>query len=84
MVLVPRTLSHIFQHRAYPRINPNNHVMEWWVESALFDTRSRVFLDSLNAVQDSPTPSDGEPVFDDSEESEDDGNIGDRNLEGNQ
>ncbi len=47
MVLIPRSLNYIFQHRAYPRINPDTHVMEWWVDRDLFNQRSLAFLKSL-------------------------------------
>lgn len=52
MVKVPRVIDHIFRFRAYPRINPTNHAMEWWVESNLFDTRTRAFLQSLESLED--------------------------------
>lgn len=47
MILIPRSISRLFQHRAYPRINPSNHVMEWWVERSLFDIRTQAFLQTL-------------------------------------
>lgn len=77
MVLIPRSLSHVFQHRAYPRINPSNHNMEWWVEQDLFDIRTRAFLETLNSSELIPTDSEATPVFDDFEESE-------NQFEGNQ
>src|ERR1700752_1145256 len=47
MIAIPRSLGRIFQHRAYPRINPDSHVMEWWVDRSLFNIRSQAFLQSL-------------------------------------
>lgn len=49
MVLIPRQISYMFQHRAYPRINPNTHAMEWWVDKTLFDIRTLSFIQTLQA-----------------------------------
>lgn len=52
MIIVPRSISYMFQHRAYPRINPENHVMEWWVDRSLFESRTLAFLKSLAYTDD--------------------------------
>jgi len=68
MILVPRSISYIFQHRAYPRINPDNHVMEWWVDRNLFNIRTQAFLQSLGQADDDAIQSAINNQQDDNEE----------------
>lgn len=52
MVRVPRSISYMFQHRAYPRIDPSTHYMEWWVDRTLFDERTQAYIAGMNSIQD--------------------------------
>lgn len=51
MILVPPVVSHLFQHRAYPRIDPDTHAMEWWVERGVFNARTEVLLQTLSVSE---------------------------------
>jgi hypothetical protein len=46
MVKVNKNLIQMFNNRGYPRINPTNNQLEWWVSSQLFKTRTDQFLAS--------------------------------------
>lgn len=39
MVLVPADISPIFKNRVYPRINPSNYTLEWWVTKQLYENK---------------------------------------------
>ena len=43
MMNVPRSMLTMFNNRGYPRINPSNNVLEWWVDQSFYDNRSGVF-----------------------------------------
>lgn len=51
MILVPRSISYMFQHRAYPRINTDTHAMEWWVDKSLFDARTQAFMKTMSQAE---------------------------------
>ena len=40
MVQVPQNLLGLFNNRGYPRINPTNNKLEWWVSSNFFSART--------------------------------------------
>jgi hypothetical protein len=40
--------SKFFSWRGYPRINPNNYELEWWVPNDLYNIRSQYFLNLEN------------------------------------
>lgn len=44
MVKVHPTLLNYFNNRGYPRINPSNYELEWWVPSELFQKRTSAIL----------------------------------------
>lgn len=44
MVKIPQSLVHLFNNRGYPRINPNNNVLEWWVHQDYYNNRTNAFL----------------------------------------
>lgn len=46
MVKVERVLLPYFKNRGYPRINPNNYELEWWVSKQVFNNKTRSFLSS--------------------------------------
>lgn len=37
MILLKRNMLRVFNHRAYPRINPDTTAMEWWVPANLYE-----------------------------------------------
>lgn len=48
---VPKELSALFNHRCYPRINPNNNELEWWTPAYIYDARGTAFFNSnVNAA----------------------------------
>jgi hypothetical protein len=46
MVAVPKSLLGIFNNRGYPRINPYNNDLEWYVSSDLFRNRTTNFINA--------------------------------------
>lgn len=36
MTLIPKSVKHLFNNRGYPRINPDTHAFEWWIETEKF------------------------------------------------
>ena len=40
----------IFNNRGYPRIDPNNYKLEWFVFNNLFTERSKAFSDNNNLI----------------------------------
>lgn len=44
MMKVSRSLLNMFNNRGYPRINPDNYELEWYVPRALFENRTALFL----------------------------------------
>lgn len=48
MIRVPKTWLNYFNFRGYPRINPNNMALEWYIDRNYFNLRSAEFL-STNA-----------------------------------
>jgi hypothetical protein len=47
---IPVALLQIFNNRGYPRINPDNNVLEWWVPKDLFNNRTASFLQNNLSV----------------------------------
>lgn len=45
MVQVPEYLLGLFNNRGYPRINPADSILEWWVSAELFSTKTQEFRD---------------------------------------
>lgn len=45
MVKVPEYLLGLFNNRGYPRINPGDSVLEWWVSGELFSTKTQEYRD---------------------------------------
>ena len=41
MVKIPHHLASVFNHRGYPRINPDNNEFEWYVSAATFKTLTK-------------------------------------------
>lgn len=46
MVPVPKSLLTIFNNRGYPRIDPKDNTLEWWVPNELFSTRTSQFINA--------------------------------------
>lgn len=46
MVKVNKSLLSYFNNRGYARIEPSTNKLEWWVERAFFESRTRAFLDT--------------------------------------
>ena len=46
MIRIDPSLLQMFNNRGYPRINPNDYVLEWWVYSNMFNIRTNGFLNS--------------------------------------
>lgn len=44
MVRVDRALLPMFNNRGYPRINPGNYELEWWVPIDMYKIRTNAFL----------------------------------------
>lgn len=44
MVKLPKEWILNFKNRGYPRINPDNYQLEWWVDKELFKIRTQAFL----------------------------------------
>lgn len=44
LIKVHPTLLPYFNNRGYPRINPSNYELEWWVDSDLWNSRTAVLL----------------------------------------
>lgn len=45
MTRIKKELYHLFKNRGYPRINPNNYELQWWVDKEYFRARAGAFLD---------------------------------------
>jgi hypothetical protein len=52
MVQVSRRLLPYFNNRGYPRINPYDHALEWYVSQALLDSRTAALLNANLLDQD--------------------------------
>lgn len=59
LIKIDRHLLHLFNNRGYPRINPDNYELEWWIFRADFEERMTKFLYATSSV----TEGDGESVF---------------------
>lgn len=46
MIKVPKTWLRYFNFRGYPRINPSNMALEWYIDKTYFNLRSAEFLSS--------------------------------------
>lgn len=46
MIRVPKSWLNYFNFRGYPRINPNNMALEWYIDRNYFNLRSADFLSS--------------------------------------
>ena len=46
MVKLSKISIELFKNRAYPRINPDNNELEWWVTNQLFATVTKQFVNS--------------------------------------
>jgi hypothetical protein len=46
MLRVDSALLPMFNNRGYPRINPDNYVLEWWVPIQMYNSRTSAFLSS--------------------------------------
>lgn len=44
MTKVNRASANLFRGRCYPRINPDNYELEWWVPNDVFSARANAFL----------------------------------------
>lgn len=44
MVRVDKNTIQMFNNRGYPRINPNNYTLEWWVPKDLYNARTKAFI----------------------------------------
>ena len=44
MYKVNKNLIQLFNNNGYPRINPDTYDLEWWVSSALYNSRSKAFI----------------------------------------
>lgn len=53
MYKINKNIAHLFNNRGYPRINPSNSELEWWIDNNLFNSRSTSFIQ--NAVADTNT-----------------------------
>ena len=49
LVKVHPSLLTYFNHRGYPRINPSNYELEWWIPGELWNARTAVLLNN-NAI----------------------------------
>lgn len=52
MVKVSKNTAAMFNHRGYPRINPNTYELEWWVSQDGFQNRTKAFLEANLADED--------------------------------
>lgn len=52
LIKVHPTLLPYFNNRGYPRINPSNYELEWWVPSELWNSRTSALLQNraMNAI----------------------------------
>lgn len=55
MTKVSKASAGLFNNRGYPRINPTNNDLEWWVPNALYASRATSYLDSKIANSDDET-----------------------------
>lgn len=56
LVAVEKDLWYLFRNRVYPRINPNNFKLEWWVPRNLYsDTAVKVYRESYNEANAIPS-----------------------------
>lgn len=46
MIKVSKDVAALFNHRGYPRINPETYELEWWVDSGQYQTRTKAFKDA--------------------------------------
>lgn len=46
MIKVSKDVAAYFNHRGYPRINPDTYELEWWVDSGQYRTRTQAFKDA--------------------------------------
>lgn len=46
LVKVHPSLLSYFNHRGYPRINPSNYELEWWIPSGLWNARTSTLLNN--------------------------------------
>jgi hypothetical protein len=46
MIQIDKSLATLFNHRGYPRINPNNNKLEWYVDRDIFNQRTSAFLNA--------------------------------------
>lgn len=44
MIKIDESLKMLFNGRGYPRVNPDNYEMEWWIFADLFRSRTNVLL----------------------------------------
>jgi hypothetical protein len=42
MVKIPHSVANMFNHAGYPRIDPDTHELEWWVDKKRYEDVSRV------------------------------------------
>ena len=49
MVLIPAELLTIFNHRGYPRINPDTYTLEWWIDKTIFAKKEQAINSLLTA-----------------------------------
>jgi len=59
MVRVTKNNLLIFNNRGYPRINPDNHALEWWVDTDFYINRTNAFI--RTGLSPSEIVSNGEP-----------------------
>jgi hypothetical protein len=46
MLKVSKNTIMMFNNRGYPRINPSDNTLEWWVSKDLFNNRTKAFLEN--------------------------------------
>lgn len=57
MTLLTKNLVGLFNNRGYPRINPTNNALEWWVPNDLFTNRTEAFVKSKMSSSEELDPS---------------------------
>jgi len=49
MVKLSKVTQRFFRGVGYPRINPDNNHFEWWVKREVYESRSRVIVETMNS-----------------------------------